>query len=426
MIVSFLLSLLVTMLLNMPLVFAFGASGLIYLVGTGTSVLNLVQKMATSLDSYPLIAIPLFIFAGNLMNTGGITRRLFSFARNLVGYIPGGLGHVNIVASIIFSGMSGNAMADAAGLGTIEIKAMTEDGYDPDFSAAVTAASSTIGPIIPPSIPMVIYAVLSGASVGRLFVAGIIPGLLMGLSLMILVLFFALKRNYPRSKFPTLRVLLKSFADAFLSLVTPAIIIGGIILGIFTPTEAATIASLYAIILGLIVYREVKVKDIIPIIIDTVRGSMAAVIILATATVFSWILVVENVPLLISTLVLNSDMSTGLFLFIILLILLFLGCFMSFTPAAILVLPILVPLLNTMGINLVHFGVVIVLAMMIGQLTPPVGVNLFVVSAIANISFARTVKASWPFIIPLVLVLLLVTYVPQVVLWLPNLVFGAQ
>lgn len=426
MLIWFLLTLLVTMSLNMPLLYAFGVAGLVYLAGMGMPLISLVQKMATALDSYALIAIPLFILAGNLMNTGGITNRLFAFARNLVGHIPGGLGHVNVVASIIFSGMSGNAMADAAGLGTIEIAAMIEEGYDPEFSAAVTAASATIGPIIPPSIPMVIYAVLSGASIGRLFIAGFIPGLLMGLALMILVYIIAIKRNYPRSRFPSIGTIIAGFRQAFLPLLTPGIIIGGIMLGIFTPTEAATVACVYALVLGLGVYREITVRDLVPILINTIKDSMGAVVILATATVFSWVLILENVPLLVTSLVLRADMGQGLFLLMVLLLLLFLGCFMTFTPAAILVLPILVPLLNMMSIDLVHFGVVLVLAMMIGQLTPPVGVNLFVVSTIARVPYARTVKAAAPFIVPLLIVLFMVTYLPGLALWLPNAVFGAR
>jgi len=422
--IVFLLTLVIMMLLNMPLVFAFGVSSLVYLLGTGMPLLNLVQKMGTALNSYPLVAIPLFIFAGNLMNTGGITRRLFKFARSVVGFIPGGLGHVNIVASIIFSGMSGNAVADAAGLGTIEIKAMIDDGYDADFSAAVTAASATIGPIIPPSIPMVIYAVLSGASVGRLFAAGFIPGLLMGFAMMILVYIMARRRGYPRTDFPSFRTLMVSFLNAFLPLLTPGIILGGILLGIFTPTEAATIACLYALLLGMAVYREVKPKNLPGIIIKTIQDSMSAVIILVTAKVFAWVLIVEDVPALITSFVLHSDMSQNAFLLIVILILLVLGCFMTFTPSAILILPILVPLLTAMNIDLTHFGVIIVLALMIGQLTPPVGINLYVVSNIAKISFSRAVKAAFPFILPLLIVLLIVTYLPQLALWLPTLVFG--
>lgn len=424
MLIVFLLTLVIMMLLNMPLVFAFGVSSLVYLLGTGMPLLNLVQKMGTALNSYPLVAIPLFIFAGNLMNTGGITRRLFKFARSVVGFIPGGLGHVNIVASIIFSGMSGNAVADAAGLGTIEIKAMIDDGYDADFSAAVTAASATIGPIIPPSIPMVIYAVLSGASVGRLFAAGFIPGLLMGFAMMILVYIMARRRGYPRTDFPSFRTLMVSFLNAFLPLLTPGIILGGILLGIFTPTEAATIACLYALLLGMAVYREVKPKNLPGIIIKTIQDSMSAVIILVTAKVFAWVLIVEDVPALITSFVLHSDMSQNAFLLIVILILLVLGCFMTFTPSAILILPILVPLLTAMNIDLTHFGVIIVLALMIGQLTPPVGINLYVVSNIAKISFSRAVKAAFPFILPLLIVLLIVTYLPQLALWLPTLVFG--
>lgn len=424
MLIGLLPTLISCIVLNMPLVFAFGITSLVYLLVTGMPLLNLVQKMSNALDSYPLIAVPLFVFAGRLMNTGGISRRLFKFANHLVGYIPGGLGHVNIIASLIFSGMSGNAVADAAGLGTVEIKAMVDEGYDPDFSAAVTAASATIGPIFPPSIPMVIYAVLTGASVGRLFVAGMIPAFLMTFSLMILVYIISSKRNYPRTHFPSFKALLGSFYEAFLPLLAPVIILGGIILGVFTPTEAATVVGLYALVLSVIVYKEVKPKDFPRIIINTIIDSMSAVIILATASVFSWILILEDIPKLITSLVIHSDISQNVFLLIINLILLLLGCLMTFTPTAILILPILLPVLNLMNIDLTHFGVIMVLNLMIGQLTPPTALNLYIVSSIAKISFQRAVKSAIPFILPLAIVLLIITYFPQIVLWLPNLVFG--
>lgn len=413
--------LLVLIALSVPVAFALGITSYVYMVVNGLRLLPMPQRMVAGVDKFVFLSIPFFILAGNLMNTGGVTRRLFEFATELVGWIPGGLGHANVVASVIFAGMSGAAIADAGGLGTIEIRAMVDAGYDADFAAGISAASSTIGPIIPPSIPMVVYASLAGVSVGGLFLAGVIPGLLMGLSLMIIVYIIAKKRNYPvhdRLKLPELWV---AFKKAFLPLITPLIILGGIIFGIFTPTEAAIIASTYALILGVFLYREIKPAELYDILLTTVNTTVIVVYIMAVASIFGWIMAREQVPQAAARFLLSLSDNPLVVLFIINIFLLIVGLFMETGAAQVILVPVLAPLIHELGIDPIHFGVVMVLNLMIGLITPPVGVCLYVIANVAGISFERTVRATAPFLIPLIIVLLLVTYVPQVTLFLPRL-----
>lgn len=415
---------LVLMLLNMPIAFSIAISSTVYFIFEGKSLLIIPQAMTGAIDSFPLLAIPLFMLVGLVMNMSGVTKRIFNLASSLVGHIPGGLGHVNVIASIIFAGMSGSATADAAGLGTIEIKAMKDEGFDAEFSAAVTAASSTIGPIIPPSMPMIIYGTILGVSVGRLFLGGLIPGLLMGLSLMILIYFISLKRKYPVHDKSTIKEIVKYFIQAIFPLMTPIILIGGIVFGIFTPTEAAGVAAIYAIFLGGVIYRELTLKHIFDTCVEVALITGTTLFILSTAFLFVWIITINHIPETILNLIQSLNLSKFAFLLIINLFLLFVGALTTVTPAVILFGPILAPVILGMGIDPVHFGVIFVLNLMIGLLTPPVGPVLFIMSNITGLPFERIAKACFPFIIPLVIVLLLITYVPAFVLWLPNLLMG--
>ena len=387
-------------------------------------IIVMVQRMVIGIDSFVLLAIPLFILTGKLMNAGGITDRLFSFARGLVGHVRGGLGQANVIASMIFSGMSGSAVADAGGLGTIEIKAMTDQGYPKEFSGAITIASSVIGPVIPPSIPMVLYGALAEVSVGRLFMGGIIPGILVGISLMILVYTMSIKRNYPRDKRISFKEFLIRFEKAFLPTLTPVIILGGIISGIFTPTEAAAVAAVYAFALSFFVYRTLKIKNIPKILLDTMVTTAIVTFIISNASSFSYLLILGDISGKLVNALTAITMNRYVMLLILNIVLLFFGCVMEAGVALILLVPILVPLLNIVGIDLVHFGVVMTLNLMIGVATPPIGMSLFVVSQISNMKIEDLMRSILPFLIPLIIVLFIITYVPILVTWIPNLVFG--
>ena len=412
---------LLLVVLGFPIVFSLAITSLLYLAVYGIPVITMAQKMISGIDTYALLAVPFFILAGNLMNTGGVTRRLFRFASAMVGHIPGGLGHANVLASMIFAGMSGAAIADAGGLGTIEIKAMRDEGFDIGFSAAITAASSTIGPIIPPSIPMVIYASIASVSVGKLFLAGAVPGILMGVSLMIMVYFVAKKRNYPvHAKF-SLKEATYSFGDGFLPLLTPVIILGGILGGIFSPTEAAIVASTWALILGMLVYKEIRLKDLASVVMETIKTTSMVVYIISAAAIFGWLLGREQVPQSVAQLLFSISKDPNVILLIIIVFLLIIGCVMETTAALILLTPILVPPVIQLGIDPVHFGLVMVLALMIGLLTPPVGVVLYITSSIAKISFEEMSRVTAPYLIPLVIVLLISAFFPAVAMTLPNL-----
>lgn len=384
----------------------------------------MVQRMVIGVDSFVLMAIPLFILSGNLMNTGGITDRIFTFARGLVGHLRGGLGQANIVASMIFSGMSGSAVADAGGLGMIEIKAMNDQGYPKEFSGAVTIASSVIGPVIPPSIPMVLYGALAEVSVGRLFLGGIIPGFLVGLALMILVYILSLKRNYPKDDKISIKEFFSRFMKAFLPGLTPIIILGGIIGGVFTPTEAAAVAAVYAFILSFFVYRTLKLRDLPQILIETMITTAIVTFVISNASGFSYLLLLGDISGKIVNLLTSVTVNPYIMLFLLNIILLFFGCVMEAGVALILLVPILVPVLNTVGIDLIHFGVLMTLNLMIGVATPPIGMALFVVSHITNMKVERLMRSILPFLIPPIIVLFIITYIPDIVTWIPNMVFG--
>ena len=419
----FFVSFLVLLITGVPISISIGANAVLGCLQLGYPMMVIGQKMVTGIDSYLLIAIPLFILAGNLMNSGKITEKIFNFAKEVVGWIPGGLGHANIVASVIFAGMSGSATADAGGLGTIEMEAMTTNGYDPEFSAGVTAASSVIGPIFPPSIPLIIYGATASVSVAKLFMGGVVPGLVMGVALMILVYIFAIRRKYERHPF-NLRALAKQFVSSILSLVTPVIILLGFTTGIFTPTEASSIAVAYSLVIAWFVYRTLSWKDFKKCLLESAITSANTLFIIGTSTLFTYVLVREGVSTKIADFILSISSNPAVILLVINIVLLVLGMFME--PGAILtlMLPVLLPIAKALNLDLVHFGVMMVLNLMIGQVTPPFGVCLFVISDVGKVKLDKLYKAILPFLIPLIIVLFMCTYIPGLVTWLPNLLLG--
>ncbi|MBF58130.1 TRAP transporter large permease [Halomonas sp. FeN2] len=421
----FLFAALFTLLvMGVPIAISLAGSCLLYVLLTGrVPDVVVMHRMINGVDSFPLLAIPFFILAGNLMNNGGITVRIFDFAKALMGWMRGGLGHVNVGASIVFSGMSGAAVADAGGLGTIEIKAMKDAGYDEEFSVGITAASSTIGPIIPPSLPMVIYGVMASVSVGQLFVAGLVPGLLMGLVLMAMITIISRRRGYTRDAVFSFPVLGHTFKRAFLSLLTPVIIVGGIMSGAFTPTEAAIAAVVYALVLGGVVYRSLTWRRLLKVSMETIETTAVILLIVAGASIFAWILTSNQVTQHVVTLLgpfADNPIAT---LIIINLVLILVGCFMETIAAITILVPVLLPVAVTAGVDPVHFGVIMVLNLMIGLLTPPVGMVLYVLSRVSGISFEKCMRGTLPFLVPLVIALLLVTFIPAISLWLPTLIY---
>ena len=382
----------------------------------------LVQKMVAGVNNFTLLAIPFFILAGKLMNTGSITRKIFRFCNALVGWIPGGLGHANVVASIAFAGMSGSAVADASGLGTIEIEAMKNEGFDVEFSAAITAASSTIGPIIPPSIPLVVFGVAGGVSITKLLVAGIIPGLLMGLTLMIMVYYYAIKRNYPKTTFPDSKEFLKLFKDAFFPLLTPIILIGGILSGVFTATEASAVASLYAFILTYFFYKEMDMKQFFGVCKETIRETSSIMIIVAASSLYGYLLIKTKIPNELMAALFEFTQNKYVILIFLNLFLLVVGCFMETNSAIMILTPIILPMTTALGLDPIHIGLVMVLNLCIGLLTPPIGMCLYATARVAKIKVETMIQAVAPFYIPLGITLLLITFIPQLVTWLPNLI----
>ncbi|SNS26625.1 TRAP transporter large permease [Tropicimonas sediminicola] len=401
-------------MMGVPVAIALGAISLVAMQDNLPALGLMAQRMYSSTTGFTLLAIPFFILAGNLMNTGGITEKIFRFAKAAVGHYWGGLGQVNIFASLIFSGMSGAAVADAAGLGKIEVKAMVDDGYDPEFAAAVTAASSTIGPVIPPSIPFVIYGSMTGVSVGKLFVAGIVPGLLMGIAMAVAVYFISRKRNYPRRPKLPGSELRQSFSEAFLALLTPIIIVGGILGGWFTPTEAAVIACIYALALSGLVYRELTWAKLWHILEDTLLHTVRVMFIMATAGFFAWVLTMNQVPQAMVSGLTTVTQSPALLLLIIIGALLVLGMFLEGIAVILICVPIFMPVIDLIGMDTVQFGVVMILASMIGLLSPPVGMCLYAVASISNVKITALSREVAPYILGIFVVLLLVAFVPAV------------
>ena len=383
-------------------------------------VLGMVQRMVTGIDSFVLISIPFFMLTGRLMNAGGITNDLFRFARSLVGPIRGGMAHANVIANMILAGMSGSAVADAGGMGVVVIKAMSDQGYRRDLAGAITVAASTIGPIIPPSIPMVIYGAMAEVSVGKLFLGGFVPGVLMGLGLMVLIWMVSAREKMPKDTFSGLAEIGKSFRGAFLSLLTPVILIGGILSGIFTPTEASAVAAVYAFLLCFFVYKTVSLRDLPSIIIDTFVTTAVVTFIISATSGFSYLLIIGRVGTLLVDHTLALTRNPQIVLLVVNIVLLILGCLMEAGVLLILLTPILVPMMKMLGVDLVHFGVVMVLNLMIGVATPPVGMCLFVVSEANSIKLERLMREVIPWVMPLIAVLFLISYFPNLVLMVPN------
>jgi TRAP-type C4-dicarboxylate transport system permease large subunit len=449
---------------GIPVAIAMAGASMIYLFWQDTTPpFVVIHRMVSGIDSFPLLAVPFFILAGNLMNNAGITNRIYNYALALVGWLKGGLGHVNVLGSVIFAGMSGTAIADAAGLGTIEIKAMKDHGYDTEFAVGVTAASATLGPIIPPSLPFVIYGMMANVSVGALFLAGILPGLMMALLMMLTVAYFAHKNGWGADiKFEWPRVI-KALAEtavvvgwplalwvlitklgfppqvtvfaglivlfaadrffnfqAVLPIMTPVLLIGGMTTGLFTPTEGAIAACVWAMVLGLGWYKTLSWTMFVKVCLDTVETTATVLFIVAAASIFGWMLTATGVTTAIASWVLAFTKEPWVFLLIANLLMLFVGCFLEPTAAITILVPILVPICQKLGIDLVHFGLVMVLNLMIGLLHPPMGMVLFVLARVAKLSVERTTMAILPWLVPLLGSLVIITYFPNLVLWLPR------
>jgi tripartite ATP-independent transporter DctM subunit len=415
---------LVVMLLGLPLFASMGLAAFAFVWIGGLTGGIVPQKIAQAAFSFPLLAAPLFILMGNIMNSAGITERIFAFATACVGWLRGGLCHANILASVIFAGMSGSAVADAGGVGTLEIKAMKDEGYDPETAAAITAASATIGPIIPPSLPMVIYGVSADVSIGRLFLAGLIPGLIMALALMLMATEVARRKNLPRHPFPGLGDLWIAYRRAHWALMTPVILFGGMMAGLFTPTEAAAVATVYALFLGLFVYRDFSIADLPRICRDTVETTGVVLALLMTAAALGWCLSISRIPQTLGPQIVAAVGDPLMFLLAVNILLLVVGCFMEALAAMLILIPILAPAALALGVDPVHFGLIFVLNLMIGTITPPVGVVLFITSRIAGITFEAMSKAIIPWLIPLLAVLVAVTVWPPLTTWLPYAVMG--
>ncbi|GAB7545278.1 TRAP transporter large permease [Cupriavidus sp. 8B] len=460
-IVSFLL----LMLVGLPVAIAMAVASLLYIWASGTVPdMILAQRMIAGVESFPLLAVPFFILAGNLMNVAGITGRIYNFAVALVGWMRGGLGHVNIIGSVIFSGMSGTAIADAAGLGTIEIKAMQDHGYETEFAVGVTAASATLGPIIPPSLPFVIYGMMANVSIGSLFLAGIVPGLVLTLFMMGTVAWFAHRRGWGSDTafswkllgnasievavvlaFPLAIWLMTRFGvstnvsalialavllaldwyfdfSAVMALMAPVILIGGMTLGWFTPTEAAVAAVIWALFLGLVRYRSMTLRSLAKATLDTIETTASVLFIVTAASIFAWLLTTSQAAQMLTDAILGFTHNKWVFLLLANVLILIVGCFIDTTAAITILVPILLPIVLKLGIDPIHFGLVMTLNLMIGLLHPPLGMVLFVLARVAKLSVERTTVAILPWLVPLFLTLIAITYIPAITLWLPNLV----
>ena len=414
---------LITILAGLPLFVSMGLACLAFLLIAGMPVTVLPQKMAGSINSFPIIAAPLFILMGNILAAAQLTDKIVAFASAVIGWVRGGYAHASILTSMIFAGMVGSAVADAAGAGAIEVRAMRKAGYRPETAASITAAAATIGPIIPPSLPMVIYGVTADVSIGKLFLAGVIPGVLMGLALMVMVSLVARREGMTRKAFVGFKVVGKTFLNGFFALMTPAVILGGIFGGFFTPTEAAAVACLYALFLGFVVYRTLTWEHIGPILTETAETTGLVLVLVMAAGALGWCISISRLPQTLTPMILETIKDPLVFLLMANLLMLLIGCFMEALAAMLILIPILVPAAISFGINPVQFGVVMVLNLILGTIHPPIGVVLFVVTRIADVSFETMSRAILPWLIPLVAVLLAITIWPPLTLWLPSLYF---
>ena len=416
----------VLIMLGVHVGYALIMSSLFFFTVSGS--LNLVpfalEQMFNGVNSQTLLAVPFFVLAGNLMNGGGVTTRIFDFAASMIGHKKGGLAHVNVLASLIFSGMSGSALADAGGLGQLEIKSMKDAGFDEGFAGGITAASCIIGPLVPPSTPLIIYAVLANQSVEKLFMAGFLPGLLTTAALMIMCAYLAHKRNYPSEPKRSWGYRLNSFKKSFWALLTPIIILFGIFTGYFTPTEAAVVAALYTMILGFFVYKELTLKSFFKICLDSIKTSGTIVLMILGVTLFQFVISREQMPQAIAAFFTSNVDSKLMLLLMINIVLLILGTCIDALPLQMILVPILLPAVLAYGINPIQFGVVVIFNLMIGILTPPMGTALFVVSRVGNMQFKTLVKGVLPFLTPLIITLILLNVFPQITLFLPTLLTG--
>lgn len=419
--------LLLLIMLGTPIVFAIAGSGLVALVYAGFShaIYIVPQQVLEGVNSAALLAVAFFILAGNLLNVLGMADRIYNFASALVGHFRAGLAQVNVLGSMVFAGISGAAIADIASIGQLEIRAMKSHGYRAEFAAAVTGASAIVGPIIPPSIPMVIYAFVSSTSVGRLFLAGVVPGVLTGIGLMIFIRLLAIRQNFPREPRASLRRILRVGTDGATALGAPVIILGAMLTGYSTATEAGVLACAYSILLG-IAYRTLTWRKLWQALTDTVLLTTLVLLMIGFSTVTGWILAIEQVPQQLASMVLATIDSRWLFLAAYLVFFLILGCVFDTLAAMIILTPIMLPLVDQFGIDRVHFGIITVFVLTIGILMPPIGIGIYVLMDVSGLPFERITKALIPFLIPLVLVLLVITYVPGLSLWLPNWLMGPE
>ena len=419
--------LLFLLMVDVPIAVAIGLTAIAFFVfqDQGAFLAMLPQRMYSGTTGFTLLAIPFFILAGNLMNTGGTTQRIFRFARALFGHFNGGLGQVSVISSMIFSGMSGSAVADAAGLGQIQHRAMVDAGYKPTISAAIVAGASTIGPVIPPSIPFVLYGAITSVSVSRLFLAGAVPGVFMGLAMMIAIWLMAGPRGLPKDPRASLGEIAISFKEAFWPLMAPVIIIGGITTGFFTPTEASVVATLYALLLGFC-YRDLRVRDLPAILFASLKQTCGLMFIIATANFFGWFTIFERIPEALITQLSAFGASATAFLWIVIGIILVLGCFLDGNAIFLITLPIFMKICPMFGIDMVNFGVVMTLLIMIGNLTPPVGMCLFAVESFAKVGIWKLAAECLPYLIAILAVTILCAFVPEIALWLPNYVMGTN
>ena len=417
----FFVVLLVLMLSGMPIAYSLGIASAGYMLMSGTSLAMMAQRMVNGANSFTMLAIPFFFMAGELMNISGVTDKIINMAKALVGHFKGGLAQVNIVASVFFAGVSGSATADTAALGSTLIPKMVEEGYDLDFSAAITVASSCVGPIIPPSITLVLYGILAGEDVGKLLIAGIVPGVIVALFQMVYTHFYAVKMDYPSYPKATPREMGKAVTGGFSALMMPIIIIGGTLSGVFTPTESPAVAVLYGIIIGFFIYRNLKVPQFYESLKRVGVQSMNNMFILAAAACFSWVLTITKAADVLVNLMLGISTNQYVVMLMILALLMFIGFFMQASQALVVLTPMLLPVIKAVGIDPIHFGIVMVVALTFGGCTPPVGSMLFVVNSITKMGFARLTKAMVPLYIPLLGALLVIAFVPQFSLFLPGL-----
>ena len=411
----------ICLILRFPIAFSLGLSCLVYVLFKGIPLIILPMKMYSGIDVFILLSIPGFILSGNLMNHGGMTAKIIAFCNHLLGHVRGGLALANVGASMLFAGISGTAVSDTASIGSVMIPSMKKEGYDAGFSCAVTASSSTVGPIIPPSVPMIIAATLSGLSVGKLFLAGAIPGFLLGVGLMVVVYFISIKKKYPKHPRSSFKKIAHGFVDTFWAILMTFIIIFGIVGGVFTPTEASIIAVVYALIIGIFIYKKLTWKNLPIIVLDSMKTSASLMILVGFANLFGWILITERLPQLISSEILDFTTNKYLVLLFINLLLIFIGTFMETIAALLILFPILMKVAVTVEVDPIHFAVIAVLNLMIGLTTPPVGVCLFVASSIGKVSISTVSKSSLPFLAVSLFVLILVTLFPQISLFLPEL-----